>query len=88
MSLRIAMNRPVEVTGFTFKGLKELRYFPKRMEYNGQTIHFKDGLSYYFKTGNKTGGIFDMQDNQGSHFRLKYDAESSLWTLLRIVRIV
>lgn len=88
MSIRIAMNKKVTITAVYFRQARELRYFPKRMELEGREYHFKDGLSYSFKRGDKSGSIYDMHDGEGGHYRLLFDAVASSWTLMRITRTV
>lgn len=88
MSIRIAMNKKVNITAVYFSRTKELRYFPRRMELEGKEYHFKDGLSYSYKTAGRSGSIFDMNDGEGGHYRLLFDAGTEDWTLMRITRTV
>lgn len=88
MSIRIAMNKKVHITAVFFRQAKELRYFPRRMEMEGQEYYFKDGLSYSFKNSQRSGSIYDMNDGEGGYYRLLFDAINEDWTLMRITRTV
>jgi hypothetical protein len=88
MTHRIAVNKEVKVTALYFQNKKELKTFPKRMEFEGDTYTFlESGLQYFIKKGQAITRIFDMTDGN-STFRLRSDNEQSNWTLVAITRSV
>ena len=67
----------------SFRHKGELTSFPRRMEFDGDTYTFKDGLQCLVKKGQDVIRIFDMTDGQHS-YRLKSDGQQNSWTLLAI----
>lgn len=86
MNNRITVNQEVHVTAVYFQS-RELKTFPKRMEYDGSVYTFRDGLQYLIKKGQDMVQIFDMTDGDAS-YRLKKDGQSSHWTLVAITTCV
>ena len=83
MKEQIAINQAVDVTAVYFQNKKELRTFPKRIEYDGSTYTFRDGLQYLIRRGEDIVRIFDMTDGE-SNYRLKCDSDQTNWTLVNI----
>ena len=81
----VKINQSVNIVAFYFKnGLKRLKCFPKRMEYNGRVINFTEtGLAHPATKGKKMVHIFDMTDGQAD-YRLEFDAETLDWRLVYI----
>ena len=76
----ITINQPVHVTALGFK--KNLRAYPRQIEFNGRTYDFVDsGLSCLVNSGRKASQILTMSDGR-SQFRLRSDNQGGLWTLL------
>lgn len=76
-------NEDITITGLYFQNRKDLKAFPRRMEYRGDTYTFRDGLQYMVKKGQEVVRIFDMTDGEAK-YRLQSDAEQVNWTLLDI----
>ena len=84
MSNRITVNKEIAVTALYFENGRELRSFPKRIEYNGREYNFiESGLRYLVQKGNQLVQIFDMTDGVAD-YRLRFDIGNKLWTLVDI----
>ena len=77
-----ALNEKVNITGWVFRNNRGLSTYPSRMEYQGATYTFSDGLQYLIKKGEQVKRIFDMTDG-AKDYRLMCDNENS-WTLVAI----
>lgn len=83
MSNRQAVNREVQVTGYYFRRSAR-QSFPKSIEYDGQRYTFlEQGMQYLIQKGQHLVKLFDATDGQ-STYRLKYDNDRFLWTLVHI----
>lgn len=81
-----AVNKEVAVTAMYFRHRRELKSYPKRMEYAGDTITFlESGLRYLIKRGQQMIQIFDMTDGKDT-YRLRFDEGQFNWTLVNITR--
>ncbi len=83
MSNRVTINREVAVTAIYFQNSKELKSFPKRIEFDGHEYIFLNGLRYLVQKGQRLVQIFDMTDGE-TDYRLKFDTQEKLWTLVDI----
>jgi hypothetical protein len=84
MSNRVTINKEVAVTAVYFKNNKELKSFPKRMEFNGREYTFvESGLRYLVQKGHRLIQIFDMTDGVAD-YRLRFDDHQKLWTLVDV----
>lgn len=83
MDPRLTVNEEVNITAVYFKNKKTLRSFPRRMEYKNQEYVFIEGLQYLVQKGQRAVRLFDMTDG-ASKFRLKFDDEQFIWTLISI----
>ncbi len=83
MSSRVTINKEVSVTAVYFQNNKELKSFPKRIEFDGREYTFMDGLRYLIQKGHKLIQVFDMTDGH-SEYRLRFDTHEQLWTLVDI----
>ena len=81
MGNRVTINKEVSVTAVYFSNSRELRSFPKRIEFEGQEYTFLDGLRCLVQKGQRLIQIFDMTDGQ-SAYRLRFDTQDKLWTLV------
>ena len=81
MSNRVTINREVAVTALYFQNSRELKSFPRRIEFDGQEYTFRDGLRYLVQKGQRLIQIFDMTDGE-TEYRLKFDTKDQLWTLV------
>lgn len=81
----VPINKDVNIVAFYFKnGLRRLRCFPKRMEYNGRQVTFTEtGMIHPTKKGERLVHIFDMTDGQAD-YRLEFDAQNLNWKLVHI----
>lgn len=81
------INQEVSVTALYFSGRNQrggkLKTFPKRMEWQGDTYTFRDGLQYLIKKGLAITQIFDMTDGE-TNYRLQADPDGTRWTLLAV----
>lgn len=73
------INAPVSVNAYYFAG-REMKTFPKQIEYSGQAITFASGLRYLVRKGAEAVRLFDMSDADGLTYRLQQQGNS--WTLL------
>ncbi len=76
---QVSVNQQVAITSVYFK--KDFTSFPRRMEFDGASYTFRDGLQYCINKGSTMTRIFDMTDGE-TKFRLKSDREQSSWTLV------
>jgi predicted ATP-grasp superfamily ATP-dependent carboligase len=80
MNTTQSINRPVAVTAMSFG--RDMRAYPRRMEYQGVTYDFIDaGLRLVVKSGERIAEILTMSDG-ASEFHLKSDNRGGSWTLL------
>ena len=74
------INKEVTVTRLGFK--KDLRAYPRQVEYEGHTYDFIDaGISFLVRSGERTRQILTLTDGT-AQFRLRSDERGSVWTLL------
>lgn len=81
---KIAVNKPVTITAITFNNQKDLKEIPKRMEYEGESYTFQDGLQYLIRRGSHITRMFDMSDGT-AQYRLRSE-DASAWTLVSITQ--
>ncbi|HEV2412366.1 MAG TPA: hypothetical protein VGS28_01010 [Candidatus Saccharimonadales bacterium] len=86
MKEQIAINQEVNVTAVYFQNKKELKTFPKCIEYDGNTYTFREGLQYLIRRGKDIIRIFEMTDGQ-SNYRLRCNGEETTWTLVNITPV-
>ncbi len=76
------INKEVNVTRLGFK--KDLRAYPRQVEYEGTTYDFIDaGISFLIRSGERASQILTLTDGH-SQFRLRGDERGGAWTLLSI----
>ncbi len=73
------INQEVNVNALYFTG-REMRSFPKVIEYEGQAVTFASGLRYLVRRGAEAIRLFDMSAEDGQTYRLRQDGEQ--WLLL------
>lgn len=73
------INAPVNVSAYYFAG-KQMKTFPRSIEYSGQDITFMNGLRYLVQRGAEAVKLFDMAGSDGQTYRLQQTGDS--WTLL------
>lgn len=74
------INAPVQVSAYYFAG-KQMKTFPRQIEYSGQDITFMNGLRYLVQRGTQEAiHLFDMSGADGLTYRLRQTGNS--WTLL------
>lgn len=83
MNQSTTINSPVDITAMGFG--KNMRAYPRRMEYQGTTYDFIDaGLRTIIRKGERIAQILTMSD--GTHdFCLRSDDRGGSWTLLSIM---
>ncbi len=77
-----AINQIVNVNSFYFKDTnadRQLKTYPRAVEFGNTTISFLDGLQYLIHKGKRIIQLFDMTDGR-TIFRLKL--EDDQWTLI------
>lgn len=75
------INQEVSVTAVYFRSQGDFDTYPRRIEFDGTTISFADGIRYLVRKGEQLIRLFDMTDGE-SQYRLRQDAEQ--WTLIAI----
>jgi len=73
------LNAPVNVNAYYFAG-REMKTFPRQIEYGGEAITFASGLRYLVQRGAEAIRLFDMSGADGLTYRLQQNGDS--WTLL------
>ena len=77
------INHIVNVNSFYFhqsrNHSKQLRTFPRQIEFGTTRCTFKDGFQYLVKNGERIVRLFDMTDGQMT-YRLRY--EDDQWMLV------
>jgi len=73
------INQEVSVNAFYFAG-RDMRTFPREIEYGGSAITFASGLRYLVQKGSEAVRLFDMSGADGLTYRLQQTGDS--WTLL------
>jgi hypothetical protein len=84
METRQTINKEINVTAWYFRNKHQrLTSFPKRIEYNEQEYTFLEGLRFLIQKGKQAVQLFDMTDGN-SNYRLQFDTQQQLWTLVSI----
>ncbi|MEK7561286.1 MAG: hypothetical protein AAB541_00275 [Patescibacteria group bacterium] len=85
MENTVKINKEVSIVAYYFRqGVKRLRCFPKKMEYDGKSVIFTEmGLRHPTRKGQRMIHVFDMTDGNAD-YRLEFDAEALSWTLVYI----
>jgi hypothetical protein len=73
------INTPVQVSAYYFTG-KEMKTFPRAIEYGNRVVDFRSGLRYLVQRGTEAIKLFDMSGEDGLTYRLQQNGEN--WTLL------
>lgn len=73
------VNEQVNVNAYYFSG-REMKSFPRRMEYRGQAVTFGDGLRVLVQHGQQLVKLFDMSAADGDTYRLRQEGDR--WTLV------
>ncbi len=73
------INTPVNVNAYYFAG-REMKTFPREIEYGGEAVTFRSGLRYLVQRGAEAIQLFDMSAADGLTYRLKQTGNS--WMLL------
>jgi len=81
---QVTINQEVNVTALYFRNKKQLKSFPKRMEFDGHEYEFiESGLQYQIIKDDQDLRLFDMTDGS-SKYRLRFDYKQLIWTLVSI----
>jgi hypothetical protein len=82
---RTSINKEVNITALYFRNKKQLKSFPKRMEFDGHEYTFQEsGLQYRVIKNDQDLRFFDMTDGSAD-YRIEFDAEELTWTLMYIL---
>lgn len=80
------INREVNVTAVYFGGgNKIMKTFPKRIEYDGGTYVFSEGLQLLVHKGQNLVKVFEMTDGY-ARYRLHNDVSAHSWRLVSITQ--
>ncbi len=81
MAYKMLVNKEIFVSSVYF-GVNNghLKSFPKRIECEGQTYTFNDGLQMIVGKGNQLMRVFCMSDGK-SNYRILQDVNAGIWTL-------
>lgn len=76
------INKEVAITAVGFG--KNLRAYPRRMEFDGKTYYFIDqGLACIVSKGQRVAQVLTLSDGL-RQFRLRSDNRGGSWTLLTV----
>lgn len=73
------INASVNVNAYYFAG-REMKTFPREIEYAGEAVTFRSGLRYLVQRGAEAIQLFDMSGVDGLTYRLRQNGNS--WMLL------
>lgn len=73
------MDQLVNVNAFYFAGGRQMRSFPRSIEFGTTHCTFKDGMQYLVRQGQHVVRLFDMSDGS-LIYRLRN--ENDTWTLV------
>ncbi len=80
------INQDVTVTALYFARGDSRKSYPKRIEFQGDTVNFvESGLQCLVRKGKEVIQVFTMTDGD-TQYRLRCDEGQSRWTLLSIAR--
>jgi hypothetical protein len=80
------INADVTVTALYFARGDSRRSYPKRIEFDGDTVNFiESGLQCLVRRGKEVVRIFTMSDGE-TQYRLRCDEAHARWTLMSIAR--
>ncbi len=74
-----AINQIINVNSFYFANGRDLKSYPKQIEFGTTRCTFTDGIQYLVKQGSRAIRLFDMTDGHTT-YRLRY--ENGNWMLL------
>ncbi len=83
MNKSVLINKEVDVTSIYFKGGAHLKSYPRKIECDGTTYTFTEGLQLMVRRGHDAFKLFYMTDGR-ANYRLRLDLEASSWTLEQI----
>ena len=77
------INQTVDVNSFYFKGGKEIKGYPRQIQFGNRQYTFQDGLRRLVRRGQRIFELFDMTDGQ-TIFRLArlIDGPADEWRLI------
>lgn len=79
-----SINEAVAITSMGFK--KDLRPYPRRMEFRGTVYDFIDaGLRCLVRSGSRITEILTLSDGH-AYYRLRHDSFGGNWVLMSIER--
>ncbi|HEU4966943.1 MAG TPA: hypothetical protein VFT53_05735 [Candidatus Saccharimonadales bacterium] len=74
------INETIDINAFYFTSGKELKSFPRQMEYGGEAVTFTNGLCCRIERAGRSCRFFDMSGADGLSYRLR--EEGNQWTLV------
>lgn len=75
----MSINQTVNVNSYFFTSGRQLRTFPKEIEFDNTRFTFNDGLQYTVGKGENSIKLYDMTDGSTT-YRLRQ--ENDTWTLV------
>ncbi len=73
------INQTVSVNSFYFEGNRQLKTFPRQMEFGNRQYTFQDGLRHLVRHGQRIFELFDMTDGQTTYRLARLNDE---WRLI------
>ena len=84
MKKEVLIEKDIDLKEVYFGNIqKQIRTYPKKIECEGTTYTFNDGLQLLVQQGKELIRIFDMTDGQ-AHYRLRNDVTEQRWRLMSI----
>ncbi len=74
------INEVVDVNAFYFLNGKEVKTFPRQIEYGGRAVTFVGGLRCLVQRDGRLACLFHMNGTDGANYRLRQ--EGNQWTLM------
>lgn len=74
------INENIDVNAFYFSSGKEVKTFPRQIEYGGQEVTFTGGLRCLVQREGRLTCLFNMNATDGGNYRLRQ--EGNQWTLM------
>lgn len=86
MAKYVQIDKEIDVTAVYFGGSNvNPKTFPRRIEFDGTTYTFNEGLQLVIQKGQSLVKIFDMTDGQ-ARYRLRNDVSTRSWKLMSITQ--
>ena len=78
--MSLLINETVDVNAFYFISGKELKTFPRQIEFGGRAVTFEGGLRCLVQREGRRTCLFNTNGTDGASYRLRQ--EGNQWTLM------